>query len=69
MEYEITFIVKESLDGGYEANCVGYSIFTEGETFDEIKSSIKEAVHCHFEDDQMPKMIRVLFQKEEVIAA
>lgn len=65
---EIIFIVEESPEGGYEARALGHSIFTEGETIDELKENIKEAVHCHFEID-VPKIIRIHYIKEEVIAA
>lgn len=65
---EIIFIVEESGEGGFEARALGHSIFTEGETIDELKKNIKEAVHCHFEVDA-PKMIRLHYVKEEVIAA
>ena len=65
---EIIFIVEESPEGGYEARALGYSIFTEGETTDELKKNIKEAIHCHFETD-VPKIIRLHYIKEEVIAA
>ncbi|MCH8034595.1 MAG: 2-oxoisovalerate dehydrogenase [Bacteroidetes bacterium] len=47
---EIIFIIEESLDGGYEARAVGYSIFTEGETITEVKKNIIEAVRCHFDE-------------------
>jgi hypothetical protein len=65
---EIIFIVEESPEGGYEARALGHSIFTEGETIEELKSNIKEAIHCHFEED-IPKIIRLHYIKEEVIAA
>ncbi|MCH7723250.1 MAG: 2-oxoisovalerate dehydrogenase [Bacteroidetes bacterium] len=64
---EIIFIVEESLDGGYEARAVGYSIFTEGETSTEVKNNIIEAVRCHFAGKDMPSLIHLRFQKEEVI--
>lgn len=67
--FEINFVVEESLDGGFEAKAVGHSIFTQGETMEEVKTAIKEAVHCHFEDSKMPKTIRIVFLKEEVVAA
>jgi hypothetical protein len=67
--FEINFIVEESLDGGYEARAVGYSIFTQAETMPEIKDAIKDAVNCHFEEVEMPKIILIVFHKEEVIAA
>ena len=65
---EIIFIIEESPEGGYEAKALGYSIFTEGETIEELKENIKEAIHCHFEVD-VPKIIRLHYVKEEVIAA
>lgn len=65
---EIIFSIRESLESGYEARALGYSIFTEAETMDELKVNIKEAVHCHFEDTEMPKVIRLHFVKEELIA-
>jgi predicted RNase H-like HicB family nuclease len=63
---EIIFIVEESAEGGYEARALGQSIFTEGETIEELKKNVKEAIHCHFEKD-LPKMIRLHYIKEEVI--
>jgi len=65
---EIIFIVEESPEGGYEAKALGYSIFTDGETIDELKQNIKEAILCHFEADG-PKIIRLHYIKEEVFAA
>jgi hypothetical protein len=65
---EIIFIVEESPEGGYEARALGHSVFTEGETIEELKENIREAIHCHFEED-IPKIIRLHYIKEEVIAA
>ncbi|MDP2036048.1 MAG: 2-oxoisovalerate dehydrogenase [Ignavibacteria bacterium] len=69
MKTEIIFIVQESLDGGFEARALGDSIFTEAENLEELKKNIKEAVACHFEEGEMPKIIRLHYIKEEVIAA
>ena len=46
---EIVFLVEESLDGGYEARAAGFPIFTQGETIEEVKKNILDAVRCHFE--------------------
>ncbi len=51
---EIIFAVKESEEGGYIASGLNYSIFTDGDTLEELKENIKEAVLCHF-DDNMSK--------------
>ena len=48
---EIIFLVEEALEGGFTAKAIGESIFTEGDTMDEIKVNIKEAVECHFDED------------------
>ena len=69
INYEINFVVEESLDSGFEAKAIGHSIFTQGETIEEIKEAIKESVHCHFDEADMPKTIRIVFLKEEVVAA
>lgn len=65
---EIIFIIEESIDGGYEARAVGHSVFTEGETYEEVKENIKEAVKCHFEECNMPRIIRLHLVKDEVLA-
>jgi hypothetical protein len=65
---EIFFLVEEALEGGYTAKAIGESIFTEANTMDELKVNIREAVHCHFDDDKLPKIIRLHLVKEEVIA-
>lgn len=47
---EIIFLVKESPEGGFEAEALGNSIFTESENWEELKINIIEAVNCHFDD-------------------
>ena len=66
---EIIFIIEESVDGGFEAKALGESIFTEAETIDELKKNIKDAVSCHFEEGHSPKIIRLHYIKEEILAA
>jgi hypothetical protein len=66
---EIFFLIKESPEGGFEAEALGQAIFTEADTVDELKSQIKDAVSCHFEEKDRPAIIRLHFVREEVIAA
>jgi predicted RNase H-like HicB family nuclease len=68
MMNEIIFLIEESVEGGYEARAMGHSIFTEGETYEEIKENIKEAVKCHFEEGEAPRIIRLHLVKDEVMA-
>ncbi|MFQ6035770.1 MAG: type II toxin-antitoxin system HicB family antitoxin [Sedimentisphaerales bacterium] len=51
---EIIFIVENSDEGGYTAKSLGYSIYTEGQTLDELKENIKDAIKCHFDTKQIP---------------
>lgn len=68
MEREVVFLVEESMDGGYEAKALGYPIFTEGETLEGIKEAVKDAVRCHFDNEDFPRIVRLHFVKDEVIA-
>ncbi len=65
---EIIFLIEESLDGGFEAKAVGFPIFTEGESEDEVRQNILEAVRCHFDENEMPAFINIRFLREEQIA-
>lgn len=65
---EIIFVINESIEGGYEAQALGMPIFTEGETWDELKNNIIEAVTCHFDDDAK-RIVRMHFVKDEVLTA
>lgn len=69
MNTEIIFIIQDSLDGGFEAKAVGHSIYTEAETMEELKNNIIEATDCQFDPGKKPKLIRLHYIKEEVIAA
>ncbi len=67
---EIIFLVENAVEGGYTARALGESIFTEGDDVEELRVNIRDAVDCHFEDgSQKPKMIRLHFVSEEVMAA
>jgi hypothetical protein len=65
---EIIFVVKESDEGGYEAEALGVAIFTEADTWETLKENVKEAVSCHFDDDTKT-LIRLHYVKDEVISA
>jgi len=56
---EIVFIVEESQDGGYFARAVDHSIFTQGDTMEELRNMIWDAVHCHFVEHEIPKLIHL----------
>ena len=68
-ETEIIFSVQESPEGGYEARALGYPIYTQADTLDELKSMMQDAVRCHCEPQNAPRLIRVHLVKDEVIPA
>ncbi len=65
---EIIFLIEEDPEGGFNAQALGHSIFTEGDTEDELKLNILDSVKCHFEAAEAPAVIRLHFVREEVMA-
>ncbi len=68
MEKEVIFVIEESPEGGYEAKALGHSIFTEADTLEELKKMVRDAVLCHFNEQDRPKIIRLHMVKEELLA-
>jgi hypothetical protein len=66
---EIIFVVEQAPDGGLSARALDASIFTQAETAEELHTRVRDAVRCHFGDSDAPKMIRLHFVRDEVIAA
>jgi len=69
MDREIIFLVEESPEGGFEAKALGHAVFTEANTFEELKTMVQDAVRCHFEEGDRPSLIRLHQVRDEVIAA
>ena len=66
---EVIFLVEEAAEGGYTARALSTSIFTEADDIPSLEAQVRDAVHCHFDEADMPKMIRLHFVHEEVIPA
>jgi hypothetical protein len=64
---EIIFAVSESPEGGYEAQALGQAIFTQAETLEELKAMVQDAVRCHFDEAERPRLIRLHLVHDEVI--
>ena len=65
---EIIFMVEDAPEGGYVARALGQSIVTEADSLAELQANVRDAVRCHFEEGQAPKIVRLHFVREEVIA-
>lgn len=66
---ELVFLVEEAPEGGVTARALGESIFTEADDITSLHDRVREAVRCHFEEDQVPRILRLHFVREEVITA
>lgn len=64
---ELIFLVEEAPEGGFVARSLGPSIFTEADSLAELPEKVRDAVRCHFEAGQAPRVIRLHHVQEEVI--
>ena len=65
---ETIFLVEEDPEGGFTASALGYSIFTQGDTLEELKNNIKDAIDCHFDKEETPQLVRLHIVREEKFA-
>lgn len=66
---ELIFLVEDAPEGGYLARALGVSIFTGADDLNSLREMVRDAVRCHFDEGRGPKIIRLHFVREEVIAA
>ena len=66
---ELIFLVRELPEGGFTARALGTSIFTEAEISSRGYDRVRDAVRCHFDEGQRPKVIPLHFVVEEIITA
>jgi len=68
MSTELVFLVEEAPEGGYVTRALGHAIFTEGETPEQVEVNARDAVRCHFDEEDLPKIIRLHYVRDDVIA-
>jgi len=66
---EIVFVVEQATEGWYTARALGDSIFTEADTLEELRTSVQDAVHCHFDERASPRNIRLHFVRDEMLVS
>jgi hypothetical protein len=69
MAKEIVFLIEEAPAGGYTAKALGYSIFTEADSWDELREAVRDSINCHFDLGETPRVIRLHYVKDEVLVA
>ena len=58
---EIIFLVEDDPEGGYVARAIGESIFTQAESIAELKTLVRDAIQCHYPNQECrPNMIRLI---------
>jgi len=65
---ELIFLVEEAPEGGFTARALGAAIFTEADSVAELHAQIRDAVRCHFDEGEAPKVVRLHFVREELLA-
>ncbi len=65
---EIVFQVTQQADGGFVAEALSEDIFTQGDSWEELRTHVKEAVNGHFFDRPKPAAIRLHLVRDEVLA-
>ena len=65
---EIVFSVTQEADGGYAAECLSHDIFTQGNSWDELRRNAQEAVTAYFFDQPRPQRVRLHPVRDEVLA-
>ncbi len=65
---ELVFEVAQEADGGFTAKALGESIFTQANTWEELRANVKEAVQAFYFDSVAPASIRLHLTRDEVVA-
>ena len=62
------FEIRDAEEGGFYARALGHSIFTQGETWDELRGSLVEAVSLHYDDaTTRPRLVQMHYVKDELL--
>ena len=65
---ELVFEVTEETDGGYVAECLTETIVTQGDTWEELRANVRDAVEGYFFDGPKPEWIRLHLVRNEVLS-
>ena len=66
---ELYFEITQEVDGGFVAECLTESIFTQADTWEELRSNVRDAVDGYFFDQTKPEVIHLHFVRDEILAS
>jgi hypothetical protein len=64
---ELVFEVTQEGDGGYVAECIGDDIFTQADSWEQLRDNVVEAVRAFHFDSTPPKQVHLRFVRDEVL--
>ncbi len=65
---ELIFEVRDAEEGGFYARALGHAIFTQAETWEDLRANVREAASLHFEDEpEAPQLIQLHYVKDELL--
>lgn len=64
---ELVFEVLQEADGGYCAECLTETIFTQADSWNELRQNVIEAVHAFYFDRTAPASVRLHLVRDEVL--
>ncbi len=64
---EIIFEIIQEEDGGYVAESLGENIFTQADTWKELRVNVRDAVNAYYFDRKVPETIRFHLIRDEVL--
>ncbi len=64
---ELVFEVTQESDGGFVAECLTEAIFTQADSWDELRLNAREAVEAFYSDSEGPSSIRLHLVRDEVL--
>lgn len=64
---DIHFVVEEAPEGGFVARAMGVDIFTEADDLQALHAQVRDAVRCHFDEANRPRLIRLHITREELL--
>ncbi|HEY3321027.1 MAG TPA: 2-phospho-L-lactate guanylyltransferase [Planctomycetota bacterium] len=65
---EVVFSITQEEDGGFVAECLSHDIYTQGDTWEQLRANVREAVAAYFFDSPKPARIRLHLVRDEVMA-
>lgn len=67
---ELVFEVTQEADGGFCAECLTEAIFTQGDSWEQLRANVREAVHAYYFDQpkSLPSSIRLHLVRDEILA-